>query len=56
MLSLALVREDIGFSLNRRSFSVGQVDLKNAFSEPMDIYRADAVPQAEPVRLSSRTS
>ena len=36
MLSLALVREDIGFSLNHRSFSVGQVSLKNAFGEPMD--------------------
>ncbi len=53
MLSLALVRDDIGFSLNRRSFSTGLVSLKNAFGEPMDIYRADAEPPAEPVTLSS---
>jgi tetratricopeptide (TPR) repeat protein len=53
MLSLAIVREDIGFSLNHRSFSIGLVSLKNAFGEPMDIYRADAVPPEGPVTLSS---
>ena len=47
------MREDLGFSLNRRDFSIGLISLKNAFGEPMDIYHAEAVPPAEPVALSS---
>jgi len=53
MLSLSIVREDIGFSLSHRDFSIGTVSLKNAFGESMDIYLAEAVPPAEPVTLSS---
>ncbi|OPY29546.1 MAG: hypothetical protein A4E28_00799 [Methanocella sp. PtaU1.Bin125] len=53
MLALAIVREDLGFSLSHREFTVGAVSLKNAFGEPMEIYRAEAAPPAEPVTLSS---
>jgi hypothetical protein len=51
--ALGLAREDIGIHMNHRSFSVGLIWLKNAFGEPMEIYRgAETVPQ-EPVTLSS---
>jgi hypothetical protein len=51
--ALALAREDIDINMNHKSFSVGLVWLKNAFGEPMEIYRgAETVPR-EPVTLSS---
>jgi hypothetical protein len=51
--ALALAREDIGINMNHRSFSIGQVWLKNAFGEQMDIYEGTEMLPPEPVVLSS---
>jgi hypothetical protein len=51
--ALALAREDIGINMNHRRFSVGQVWLKNAFGEAMEIYSGAEPAAPEPVTLSS---
>ncbi|HEY3272588.1 MAG TPA: tetratricopeptide repeat protein [Methanocella sp.] len=51
--ALALAREDIGINMNRKSFRVEIVWLKNAFGEAMEIYRGAESMPAEPVTLSS---
>ncbi len=38
---VAMVREDIGFCVGKRSYSVISMTLLNAFGEPVEIYRED---------------
>jgi tetratricopeptide (TPR) repeat protein len=53
VLALALVREDLGITMDHRSFRLGPVWLKNAFGEPMEVYTGAGAQQDEPVFLSS---
>jgi tetratricopeptide (TPR) repeat protein len=43
MEAVAMVREDIGFCVGKRDYSAESITLKNAFGEPVEMYRADAV-------------
>lgn len=43
MEAVAMVREDIGFCVGKRDYSAQSITLKNAFGEPVEMYRADAV-------------
>lgn len=42
MEAVAMVREDIGFCVGKRDYSALSITLKNAFGEPVEMYRADA--------------
>jgi tetratricopeptide (TPR) repeat protein len=43
MEAVAMVREDIGFCVGKRDYSTQSITLKNAFGEPVEMYRAEAV-------------
>jgi tetratricopeptide (TPR) repeat protein len=43
MEAVAMVREDIGFCVGKRDYAAQSIALRNAFGEPVEMYRADAV-------------
>lgn len=52
MEAVAMVREDIGFCVGKRDYTAESITLKNAFDEPLEVYRADDVAK-EAVTLSA---
>ncbi|HTX43671.1 MAG TPA: tetratricopeptide repeat protein, partial [Methanocella sp.] len=52
MEAVAMVREDIGLCVNKHSYSVLSITLKNAFGEPIEMYRSEAGKRSPPVSLT----